>query len=130
MEGGGRRGRSAADRRPAASALLEFRDTIGPWPPPAYVVVRFRRVDRRSTTRVWQPLPLLPRSRPEEPTDMTDEAAPGDAIPLVAALGLLHQCAEPGSVPVVLPCGTGDRRGGISGKSGLVRVDFGGGRYI
>src|SRR3546814_8896885 len=67
MEGGGRRGRSAADRRPAASALLEFRDTIGPWPPPAYVVVRFRRVDRRSTTRVWQPMPLLPRSRPEEP---------------------------------------------------------------
>src|SRR3546814_10677437 len=78
MEGGGRRGRSAADRRPAASALLEFRDTIGPWPPPAYVVVRFRRVDRRSTTRVWQPMPLLPRSRPEEPTDMTEEAGPGD----------------------------------------------------
>src|SRR3546814_530391 len=113
MEGGGRRGRSAADRRPAASALLEFRDTIGPWPPPAYVVVRFRRVDRRSTTRVWQPMPLLPRSRPEEPTDMTEEAGPGDAIPLVAAFGLLHQRAEPGSVAVVLQCATGGQRIGV-----------------
>src|SRR3546814_3945756 len=62
MEGGGRRGRSAADRRPAASALLEFRDTIGPWPPPAYVVVRFRRVDRRRSEEPTSELQSLMRT--------------------------------------------------------------------
>src|SRR3546814_20734837 len=40
----------------------------------------------------------------------SDLAGPGDAIPLVAAFGLLHQCAEPGSVAVVLQCARSEER--------------------
>src|SRR3546814_20053989 len=44
---------------------------------------------------------------------MTVEAGAGEAIPLVAAFGLLHQWAEPGSVAVVHKCATGGQLIGV-----------------